>query len=168
MANPSRGEVDFWFGEKHLTFKFTNRGQRECEDFLGVQGAALARKIDAGIGAELKTGLFLGATRKYHAREYPNIVAVDNFMDEFEDAKVDTEDPEVARDMELELQAALLAAFFRDDKKRIKRILSGEAPIEEPSEEVPAVEESPDEVPKAKTKAPKKEERSLTEVGTSS
>lgn len=171
MANPNRGEVDLDINGRHLTLKFTNRGQRECEAFLEAQGVALARKIDQGIGAELKTGLFLGATRKFHAMDFPTIPSIDNFMDEFDDAKFDTEDPDLARDMELELQAALLAAFFRDDKKRIKRILMG-PDGEEEAPPVEVEEDSEGEVPKAEEKeeapAKPKRARSRSGAGTSS
>ena len=55
-------------------------------------------------------------------------------MDEYEDLRDDA-DPEVAADMEIELQASLLAAFYRTDKKRISKILRGEKPADIPVEQ---------------------------------
>ena len=156
MANPERGEVDYSYEttdkngnpiQKTLTLKFSNAGRRATEDMLGMESGEIVQNLGkAGPGDRIKTGLFFGATRKHHARDFPNVFAVDEFMDEFVEAKEDAEEAAegAALDMEFELIASLLAAYQRTDKKVLLKRYRVAAGLdeEEPSEE---------EVPKAQT-----------------
>ena len=154
MANPSRGEVDYnppegCPGPKALTLKFSNAGRRAAEDMLDMESGQIMENLGkTGPGDRIKTALFFGATRKHHARDFPNVFAVDNFMDDFTDAKEDAEEASEgsALDMELELIASLLAAYQRKDKKVLLKMFKGE---------LDASDEAEEEAPKA-AKADKK------------
>ena len=142
MANPSRGIVDFNYKDKHYSFKLNNAGRREAESFLELHGNELTRKIDiAGLGpGELRTAVFFGVTRKFHSRDFPNVASVETYLDEFEDDLMDLlddEKTEEAQELNRELEASLLAAFFRADKKIVLKRLKGEPVDEDSKEEAP-------------------------------
>lgn len=154
MANSSRGEVDFSYKDKNYRFKLNNAGRREAESFLLLHGNELTKKIDvAGLGpGELRTAVFFGVTRKFHARDFPNVASVETYLDDFEDDLMDLlddEKTEEAQELNRELEASLLAAFFRADKKIVLKRLKGE-PVDEDTPE----EEAPKET--QETKKPKK------------
>lgn len=149
MANPSRGEVDYETpdgipGPRALTLKFSNAGRRAAEDMLDMESGEIMQNLGkVGPGDRIKTALFFGATRKHHARDFPNVFAVDNFMDDFADAKEDAEEASegAALDMELELIASLLAAYQRTDKKGLLKRFRGELGADEPEDEGPKAKE---------------------------
>lgn len=170
MANPHKGEIEYIFTtfadngervEKYYTLKLNNEGKSAAEEFLGVQGQALAQMIDQGMGSRLRAALFFGATRKFHARDFPRIQPhVFEFLDELDDA-VQAVEQEEGIDMMRELDSSLLAAFMRTDKKRIKNLLSGIPPDEDEdtdSDDTDAAEpEKP--TPAAKSRKKPKEEK---------
>ena len=143
MANPQRGEVDYEFDGKHYVFKFSNAGRRATEDMLGMEAGEINQKMGVA-GDRIKTGLFWGATRKHHTRDFPNITAVDNFLDDFADAKAEADDG--GDGLEIDLVTSLLAAYLRQDKKVLMGQIEGEADEDEE-------EASGEEAPKAKKRA---------------
>ena len=148
MANPSRGEVDYnppegCPGPSALTLKFSNAGRRAAEDMLDMESGQIMENLGkTGPGDRIKTALFFGATRKHHARDFPNVFAVDNFMDDFTDAKEDAEEASEgsALDMEFDLIASLLAAYQRTDKKVLLKRFKGE--LDDAEEEAPKAAET--------------------------
>lgn len=156
MPNPDRHEITFELGEgsgaKRYLLTFNNAGRRAAEDTLGMEWPEIGEKInESGPGYRIQSGLFFGATRKYHRRDVPNMAAVDAVMDKVEDS-----DEETVTDF----LATLMALFFQGEKETWRKILSGEdleAELEEdgPAEEADSEEaESPrePEAPKASGK----------------
>lgn len=113
MDNPERGEVGFTFGGKTLTFKFSNAGKRAVESALEMEKSDIVRKISTySVGDRMISALFFGATRKYHARDFTSLSAVDDYLD----LVADSED---ADELDLDLTACLIAAYLRTTKKSI-------------------------------------------------
>lgn len=159
MANPSRGEVDFSFlldgEEQSYTLKFSNAGRRAMEDELAMEAPEINAKIDAGqIGPRILSALLYGATRKFHARALPTMMAIDNLMDDIDEAS--QENAEVGTD----LFASLASAYLRTDKKVILERMKGEEP--EPEEDP---KEDPKEEPKAKAETKAKSKQPRSEAG---
>ena len=143
MANPERGEVRFEFDGKSYTFKFSNAGKRAMQSFTGWDGLEIADRINTGrFDESLITGLFFGATRKFHARQFPNDATVDNFIDRINDEEDENESTR-------ELLVTLLAAYLRQDPKEIRRGLFGTGEDEDaPEVDEPPAETDGDEAPK--------------------
>lgn len=160
MANPQAGEVSYVFNdgknEKHYTFKFSNRGKVETETQAEMSRQEILRSLDTGFSDKVRTALFWGATRKFHARDFPNVAMVDGFYDDFDDAIAEAEDG--GWELQQELVSALMAAFLRADKNEFKRRMQGEAPAEEEEEEAP----------KATPLKGKSKDQSLSEAGKAS
>ena len=156
MANPHRGEVSYEFDGKHYVLKFTNSGRIAVEDMLNMEEGEILQRIGQA-GSRIKTALFFGATRKYHARDFPNAAAASSFMDEHADAKDDAEDG--GEELEIDLIASLLAAYLRQDKEEMVKRFKGEEPSE-----------NGEDAPKAETATRKKRAPagSLTEAGNAS
>lgn len=131
MANPDRGEVDYYFEDKHYTLKFSNAGRRVAEAELNMEAPEITRKLSTGGGARILTALFYGATRKFHARDFPNMAFCDQHMDAIEDA---------GQEAAIELYISVAAAYLRVDKADLKRQILGEEPDDEASEELPKEE----------------------------
>ncbi len=135
MPNPDRHEITFELGEKRYLLTFNNAGRRAAEDTLGMEWPEIGEKInESGPGYRIQSGLFFGATRKYHRRDVPNMAAVDAVMDKVEDS-----DEETVTDF----LATLMALFFQGEKETWRKILEGSDPDEE---EEPAAELDEDEL----------------------
>ncbi|MDP9475780.1 MAG: hypothetical protein M3R38_08835 [Actinomycetota bacterium] len=143
MANPNRGEVDYdnptSTGPNTMTLKFSNSGRRATEDMLNMESQEILRKLDSA-GDRIKTALFWGATRKHHMRDFPSLPTVDNWMDEFADAKDDAEDG--GQELEIDLITSLMAAYLRRDKKELQRIIEGNTPEDAEEEGIKKAEEA--------------------------
>lgn len=148
MANPERGEVDFDFNGKRYVLKFNNAGRRVVEEELGLDApeitARLVGAVGRGAGPRIFSALFFGATRKYHARDFPVPQTVDLFMDSIEEADDEAENS----DNQTELAFSLMAAFLRQPKQQLKDALSGSRAEPEDSGAVPKAE-SEEEIPPA-------------------
>lgn len=126
MADIARGEVglDIKFDKDrtdHFILKFTNSGHRAMEDFLGVESSEIIWRINTGrLGARIITGLFYGATRKFHRNEFPDIDSIDAYMDEIDDEA--EEQDEAAQSMLI----ALIAAYTKSNPSDIEAALMGE------------------------------------------
>ncbi|MGF1472218.1 MAG: hypothetical protein ACFB50_10820, partial [Rubrobacteraceae bacterium] len=161
LSNPSRGEIAFDYDGKHMVLKFSNAGRRAMEDFLDLERSEIDDRLDAGkFGERLMTGLFWGATRKFHRMDFPTIDQVDDLMDDLDD------DPEGAQ----ECLISLIAAYTREPKDVVRKRVEGEpepgnleAPKDEESEA--QEEEAP---PVAPQKSRKKSSGGSSETGTSS
>lgn len=74
MASPDKS-VPFEFEDERYLLTFNNAGRAVAEETLSMEWPEIGAKIDAvGIGPRLQAALFLGATRKHHRRDFPNIV----------------------------------------------------------------------------------------------
>jgi hypothetical protein len=137
VANPEKGEVDLILFEddpekrKHYTLRFTAGGRREMEDFLDLDTSDIELKIfgdptdpDRRIkaGYRLTVGLFFGATRKYHRRDFPTIHEIDELMDLIDD---EADDPSAEGQ---KLWVALIAAYTKSSVSDIEARLMGEQP----------------------------------------
>jgi hypothetical protein len=126
MSNVSRGEIslDIPFNKErtdHFVLKFTNAGHRAMEDFLGMESSeVMARIASDRVGARLITGLLWGSTRKFHAREFPTIADIDDYLDEIND---EAEDQDEASQR---MFVALFAAYTRSNPSDIEAALMGE------------------------------------------
>jgi hypothetical protein len=126
MADIARGEVslDVPFNKERTdTFilKYTNSGHRAMEDFLGMEDSEIVERINTGrLGTRLVTGLFWGATRKFHRTEFPDINSVDEYMDEIDDES-DQQD-EAAKN----IIVALVAAYTKSNPSDLEAALMGE------------------------------------------
>lgn len=129
MANPHRGEVDYYFGEKHYILKFSNQGHCVTEEWLGLDGPEILSRLSTP-GPRILTGILFGATRKYHARDLPNIMFCHNFMDEVREAGAEEYD---------DLRTSLAAAYLGIGKEELIRRMSPPTP-EEDSEPDPKEE----------------------------
>lgn len=132
MANPERGEVglDVPFTDDrtdHFILKFTNSGHRAMEDFLNMESSEIVWRINSGrLGARLVTGMFWGATRKFHRNEFPDVDSVDDYMDEIDD---EAENQDAAAQKML---IALIAAYTKSNPSDIETALMGEEADEAP------------------------------------
>ncbi len=146
MANPSRGEVplDIRFDKDRtdrFVLKFSNAGHRAMEDFLNMESPEIIARITTGrIGARMITGLFYGATRKFHREDFPFVSDVDDYMDEI-DEEAEEDEGERAQGIFSALVAAytksnpseIEAEFFGEDKRSSEKKASGRG-SREPSE----------------------------------
>ena len=124
MANPDRHEIQFKLEDKRYLLTFNNEGKRIAEEVIGMGWPAISEVIDReGLGFRLQTGLFFGASRKYHRRDFPNLAAVDTLLDTLEDADEETQ---------TDFIATLIALFLRDSKEEWVKRLNGELPDGEP------------------------------------
>lgn len=154
MANRARGEVSLVLFEhdenldtRRFTLKFSNGGIREMEDLLDMERSEIDGRLNQGkYGPRLMTGLFFGATRKFHRYDLPVVESVDELFDSIDD---DAEDP--GRET-VKLSAALTAAWTGANPDDVEARLMGEEP---PSKENP----DGDEKPEGEKKAPKKGEK---------
>lgn len=163
MANPHKGEVDYYFDDKHYIFKFSNQGHCVTEEWLGLDGPVILGRLGSP-GPRILTGLLLGATRKYHAREFPNISFCHNFMDEVREAGAEEFD---------DLRTSLAAAYLGIGKQELIRRMSPPSPEDNPDpEESPKEEtelETETETEEVTPKTPKKKASGRrSEVGASS
>ncbi len=98
------------------------------EDFLGMESSEILAKINTGrLGARIVTGLFWGATRKFHARDFPSVADVDAYMDEIDDEADD--DSKAGQN----ILVALVAAYTRSNPSEIEAALMGEEAGQQPS-----------------------------------
>lgn len=157
MANPTKGEVSLVLFEddpnldtRRYTLKFSNSGHREMEDFLDIEQSEVMARIDTGrVGARILTALLFGATRKFHRRELPSIVDIDELMDTIADDAEDFGKESRA------LSVALIAAYTRSNPSDIEAQILGEEPASRngsngASEEVPKDQDKPTRKPKQK------------------
>ncbi len=97
------------------------------EDFLGMESSEILSKINTGrLGARIVTGLFWGATRKFHRNDFPDVSDVDDYMDEIDDEADD--DSKAGQN----ILVALVAAYTRSNPSEIEAALMGEE-AEQPS-----------------------------------
>lgn len=126
ISNPERGEVslDIPFNKDrtdHFVLKFSNAGHRAMEDFLSMESSEILWRINTGkIGARIVTGLFWGATRKFHRNDFQSIDDVDDYMDEIDDEADD--DSEAGK----KILVALVAAYTGSNPTDIETSLMGE------------------------------------------
>ncbi len=132
ITNVERGEIslDVPFDKDrkdHYVLKFSNAGHRAMEDFLGMESSEILAKINDGrLGARIVTGLFWGATRKFHRNDFPSVADVDDYMDEIDDEADD------ASEAGQNILVALVAAYTRSNPSDIEAALMGEE-AEQPS-----------------------------------
>jgi hypothetical protein len=149
VTNPDKHEIPFRLGEKQYLLTFNNEGKRVAEDVIGMGWPKIGETIDReGMGFKLQTGLFFGASRKYHRRDFPNIATVDALLDKLEEADDETQ---------TEFVATLIALYLRDKKEEWVKRLNGEL-IEEPVFDDEAEEGEPEAEPEDVDASPKDEE----------
>lgn len=130
MANPTKGEVSLVLFEddenldrKQYTLKFSNAGHREMEDFLDIEQSEVLGRFHTGrVGRRLLNAVFYGATRKFHRRDFPTVLEVDDLLDQIDDEAEDTE-AELRK-----LAVASYAAYTRNDPSEIEAGILGEEP----------------------------------------
>lgn len=126
MTNIARGEIslDVPFNKErtdHFVLKFTNAGHRAMEDFLNMESSEILWRINSGrVGARVVTGLFWGATRKFHSDEFPSVDDVDGYMDEID------EEAEDGNEAAQNLLVGLIAAYTKSNPSEIEAVLMGE------------------------------------------
>lgn len=155
MAGQPDKSVKFEFGDETYSLILNNAGRAFVESELDMELPEIDAKINEfGIGPRLQAGLFFGATRKHHRRQFQSIGAVYELLDEIEEAGEETQ---------IDFLASLMSTLRGTDKERWVKLLNGED-IED--------EEDNEEAPKGKTKSPKKKstkaESSDAEPGTDS
>lgn len=153
MAKPD-SYVAFEFEDERYMLVLNNAGRAVCEELLGMELPEIDAKINEfGIGPRLQAGLFFGATRKHHRRQFQSIGTVYEFLDEIEDAGEETQ---------IDFLASLMSTLRGTDKGRWLKLLNGEdIEDEEDNEEAPKGKKSP----KKKSTSP---ESSDSETGTDS
>jgi hypothetical protein len=159
MANPTKGEVSLVLFEddeslqtRRYTLKFSNSGHREMESYFTqafgnptAQADILSMLDQGSVGPTVLTGLFFGATRKFHRRQFPSIAEVDDLMDEIEEEAEDFGKESRA------LSIALVAAFTKSNPSDIEARILGEEPTPNGESANGSSEEVPKDEPKKKT-----------------
>lgn len=154
MSNIERGEVslDIPFSKDrtdHFILKFTNSGHRAMEDFLNMESSEIIWRINTGrLGARLVTGLFWGATRKFHREEFRSVDDIDSYMDEIDD---EAEDQDAAAQKML---IGLVAAYTKSNPSDIETALMGEEAEEAPKGTGRAPKKTPKKKSPSKKAAP--------------
>lgn len=88
-----------------------------------MESSEIMDRINTGrVGARIVTGLFFGATRKFHRNDFPSVDDIDDYMDEIDDEADD--DSEAGKAM----LVALVAAYTRSNPSEIEAALMGEEP----------------------------------------
>lgn len=123
MAKEGRREVPVKLMGENYLLVFNNAGIRATEDTLDIEQSEIIFKLNTGrVGARLMSGLFFGATRKYHRRAFPTLDSVDDFMDRLEDVEDEERQEEDAKN----LSVAIMAAFTNANPTDIEAQLFAE------------------------------------------
>lgn len=112
-----------------LTIRFNNSGLRAAESFLGDSGDMLRQRVmQMQISDRIEAALLFGGTRRHHARDYPDEVAIDELIDAIKDYYEDEDDEDAAID---NYYAPMLGAYMRTNPKNIAALMKGEDPPED-------------------------------------
>lgn len=96
-----------------------------------MEQSEILYKLNTGrVGARLMSGLFFGATRKYHRRDFPSLDSVDEFMDRLEEVEDEDQQEEDAKN----LSVGLMAAFTNANPTEIEaQLFAEDNPLAEPA-----------------------------------
>lgn len=107
---------------KIYRLRFSNRGLRDAEDFMGQSGEYIQSMLERGVvDQRLTTGLLFGATRKNHKEDLPSIEHIDDLMDDISD---EYEDDETGEKMRNGFIIPLMAAYLRRPQKELRDMMA--------------------------------------------